>query len=57
MSRKSKELKGVKIYESDNETIRIYVKNPKFVSYISNKPYSKRYHRTLYKKLKEILDS
>ena len=56
MARKSKELKGVKIYQWDNETIRIFSRLPKFATSISNNPNSVRYHKTLYKKLKEILN-
>ena len=57
MAKKSKELKGVKIYLWDKETIRIYGKQPKFVTSVSNNPNKKRYHRTFFRKLKEILDN
>ena len=57
MPRKYKELTGVKITQWDKETIKIFGKNPKFITTISNNPKKLRYHRTFYKKLKEILDN
>ena len=56
MAKKSKVLEGVRVYEWDKYTIKIFSRNPKFATYISGDPKSVRYHKTLYKKLKEILD-